>query len=444
MNLDAIFKAYDVRGVYPTELNEELAVKIGKAFAQFVEEDTIMLGHDMRESAPSLLQALIDGITSQGKNVKLAGLMPTDASYYSAGTYNLPMLMLTASHNPGEYNGMKFTKAGAEPIGIESGLAEIRDMVAGNEFEDAPEKGTVEEIEVIEGFIKHALSMIDTSAIKPFKIAVDAGNGMGGFIAPKVFAHLPVEIIPMYFELDGSFPNHEPNPIDPENVKDLQAKVKEEGCNLGIAFDGDADRAYFIDEKGGRVSASLVTAMIAKNVLVKNPGASIIYNVPASKVIKEVIEENGGTAIRDKVGHSYIKKTMKETGALFGGEHSGHFYFYDNFRADSGLIAALIVIEMLSNAGVPFSELLAEFERYYAIEETNSAVEDKDAVLARLREQYADADIDDLDGLTFVYDNFWFNVRPSNTEPKLRLNLEANTPELRDEKAEEVLALIRQ
>lgn len=443
MNLDAIFKAYDVRAVYGEELNEDLALRIGKAFAQFVPQDTIMIGHDMRDSAAPLMEAVVQGITSQGKNVQIAGLMPTDASYYCAGTFNLPFLMITASHNPAKYNGMKFTAAGSEPIGMETGLAEIRDMVAANEFEDADERGTVEEVSVIDGFVEHALGMIDPSTVKPFKVAVDAGNGMGGFIAPKVFGKLPIEMVELYFELDGNFPNHEPNPIDPENVRDLQAAVLENNCDLGIAFDGDADRAYFIDDKGGRVSASLITAMVAKKMLEKNPGAGIIYNVPSSKVVRDVVEANGGTAIRDRVGHSYIKQTMKETGAVFGGEHSGHFYFLDNFRADSGLIASLIVLEMVSEDSRPFSEILDEFRTYHAIEETNSVVDDKDAILAKLRETYSDAEIDDLDGLTFEYKDFWFNVRPSNTEPKLRLNLEADTPELRDEKAEEVLGIIR-
>lgn len=443
MNLDNIFKAYDVRGIYGEEINEDLALRIGKAFAQYVPQDTIMIGHDMRESATTLVAALIDGITSQGKHVHNAGLMPTDTSYYCAGAYNLPFIMVTASHNPAQYNGMKFTAAGADPIGMESGLAEVRDMVAANVFEDAAERGTVKEVEVMEGFVQHALSMIDASKVKPFKVAVDAGNGMGGFIAPLVFGKLPLEVVPLYFELDGNFPNHEPNPIDPENVKDLQKAVLENGCDLGIAFDGDADRAYFIDDKGGRVSASLITAMVAKKMLEKEPGASIIYNVPSSHVVRDVVEAHGGTAIRDRVGHSFIKKTMKETGAIFGGEHSGHFYFRDNFRADSGLIAALIVLEMVSEDSRPFSEILDEFRTYYAIEETNSEVADKDAVLAKLRETYSDAAIDDLDGLTFTYSDYWFNVRGSNTEPKLRLNLEAHTPELRDEKTAEVLNLIR-
>lgn len=444
MDLKTIFKAYDIRGVYPDQLNEELAQKVGRAFATFVASDTIYIGHDMRESGIPLAKQFAQGVMDMGKNVRMIGLIPTDASYYVAGKFDAPVVMITASHNPPEYNGIKLTNAGAVPIGEESGLVDIRTMVEKNEFTVAETPGTMEEVDIIEGFVEHLLSMIDVTAIKPFKIGVDAGNGMGGFIVPKVFAKLPCEIVPLYFELDGSMPNHEPNPIDPKNVQDLIATVKAEKCDIGLAFDGDADRCYFIDEKGGRISASLTTALIAKNVLKKNPGATIIYNAVCSKIVPETIEANGGTAVRDRVGHSFIKKTMKDTGAIFAGEHSGHYYFLNNYRADSGMIAALIVLEMLSHSDVPFSEMLAEFQKYYAIEETNSAVEDKDAVMQRLKEHYSDATIDELDGITFTYADYWFNVRPSNTEPVLRLNLEANTPELRDEKTTEVLALIRQ
>ncbi|MFC1597933.1 phosphomannomutase/phosphoglucomutase [Patescibacteria group bacterium] len=443
MTLDDIFKAYDVRGVYPDEINRPFADAIGRAFAMFVKADTIMVGHDMRTSSPELVGGVVEGITRMGKNVQLIGLIPTDASYYAAGNFNLPCIMITASHNPPQYNGFKFTDAGAVPIGEESGLREIRALVEKNEWVLSEEAGTLKEVNVLDGYIEKALSMVDASVIKPFKIAIDAGNGMGGLVAPMVFDQLPCEIVPLYFELDGSAPNHEPNPIKIENVADLIETVKSEGCDLGLAFDGDGDRVFFIDEKGGRVSASLVTAMIAKNVLKKNPGATIIYNAVCSKVVPETIEANGGTAVIERVGHSYIKKTMKETGALFAGEHSGHYYFTDYYRADSGLIAALIVLEMLSEMDKPFSEALKEFEKYSAIEETNSEVADKDAAIARVKETYADAEITELDGVTFVYKNFWFNVRPSNTEPVLRLNLEADTPRLRDEKSAEVLKVIR-
>ncbi len=443
MDLDAIFKAYDVRGVYPTQLNEELVEKIGKSYATFVEADTLMIGHDMRNSAAALVEACVRGVVSTGKNVQLAGLVPTDASYYAAGKHDLPFIMFTASHNPPEYNGMKFTDAGAVPIGIESGLADVRRILEEESWTTSETPGTITEIEVVDEFVEHALGMIDTTKIKPLKVAIDAGNGMGGFIAPKVFDKLPIDVIPLFFDLDGNMPNHEPNPIDPKNVQDLIAKVKETGADLGIAFDGDADRAFFIDENGGRVSASHVTAMLAKNVLQKHPESTIIYNVVCSKIVPETIEANGGTAVMERVGHSYIKKTMKETGARFAGEHSGHYYFLDNYRADSGLIAALMVLEVISERGITLSEALAEFQVYSAIEETNSTVDDKDTVIAKLKEKYAEAKIEEFDGTTFTYDDFWFNVRPSNTEPVLRLNLEADTEELRDEKASEVLAIIR-
>jgi phosphomannomutase len=443
MNLDDIFKAYDVRGTYPDQLNEDIAERTGKAFAQFVQSDTVIIGRDMRESGPSLVDAIVRGVTSQGKDVQLAGLMPTDATYFAAGHFNLPSIMVTASHNPSQYNGFKLTDAGAVPIGDESGLRDIRDMVERNDFADATDAGQVSEIDVMGEYVKHVLTFIDQDDMKPLKVAIDAGNGMGGFASPKVFEHLPCEVVPMYFELDGSFPNHSPNPIEPENVQDLIEKVRAQKCDVGIAFDGDADRAYFIDETGGRISASLITAMIAKNMLEKTPGATMIYNAVCSKIVPDVIEENGGTAVMERVGHSYIKKTMKENGAIFAGEHSGHYYFLDNYRADSGMIAALIVLQMISRAGKPFSEMLQEFHRYHAIEETNSEVEDKQAAIARVKEKFSDAEMLEFDGVTFTYEDFWFNVRASNTEPVLRLNLEARTPELRDEKAAEVLQVIR-
>ncbi len=443
MNLDDIFKAYDIRGRVPDELNEELTEKIGKAFATFVEADTVMVGHDMRTTSPRLSKAFIQGVLSTGKNVKHLGLISTDISYFAAGRHNLPCVMFTASHNPANWNGLKFTNAGAVPIGVESGLLEIRQNLENESWKTAEQPGTEEDMDVVEEYVTHALSMVDVSKIKPFKVAVDAGNGMGGLIVPKIFEHLPCELVPLFFELDGAMPNHEPNPLKAENVADLIETVKEEGCDIGLAFDGDADRVFFIDEQGGRVSSSLVTAMVAKNLLGKKPGSTIIYNLVSSRTVPETIEENGGTAVMERVGHSYIKKTMKETGAIFAGEHSGHYYFLENYRADSGLIAALIVLEMLSEMDVEFSAALSEFEKYYAIEETNSEVEDKAAAITRVKEAYADAEISDLDGLSFSYPDYWFNIRPSNTEPVLRLNLEAKTAALRDKKTAEILKIIR-
>jgi len=446
MNLDLIFKAYDVRGVYPTQLDETLARTIGKAFATFVSHDTILVGHDMRLSSPQLSHAFAEGVCDMGKNVQFVGLISTDASYFAAGKYSLPVAMFTASHNPPEWNGIKLTNAGAVPIGEQSGLRDIRALVEKNSWPTIEEtrRGTITQRDIVADFVAHALGMINTTQIKPLKIAIDAGNGMAGYIVPKVFAHLPCEVVPLYFDLDGRMPNHEPNPIDPKNVQDLIAAVKKNHCDLGLAFDGDADRVFFVDELGRRISASHIGAMVAKNLLQKTPGATIIYNAVCSRSVPETIDAHGGKKVIERVGHSYIKKTMKETGAIFAAEHSGHYYFLNNFRADSGLIAALIVLEMISVMGKPFSEVLREFEIYSAIEETNSTVSDKAAVIARLKAVYHDAELFEFDGITFTYPDFWFNVRPSNTEPVLRLNLEARTEALRDTKTAEILALIRQ
>lgn len=443
-NLDTLFKAYDIRGVYPDELNEEFARDLGRAFATFVEADTVMVGYDMRTSSVPLSRAFAEGVTATGKNAIILGLIATDMAYFAAGKYNLPVAMFTASHNPSNYNGVKLTNAGAAPIGVESGLRDIRRIVETRAFASVSTPGMITEKNVIDDYVAHVFSMIDMNAIEPYNIAIDAGNGMAGMIVPKIFEHLPCTIVPLYFELDGTMPNHEPNPIDPKNVQELIAVVKREGCDLGLAFDGDADRVFFIDEHGNRISSSLIVSAIAKNILQEHPGATIIYNLVCSNIVPETIVQYGGIAVREHVGHSYIKATMKKTGALFAGEHSGHYYFLKNYRADSGMIAALMVLELLSQSGKTLSQLLHEFQKYYSIEETNSNVADKHAVIQRLKERYHDAKtIDDFDGLTFTYDNFWFNVRASNTEPALRLNLEAETSILRDQKTEEILSLIR-
>lgn len=443
-NLDTLFKAYDIRGVYPDELNEEFARDLGRAFATFVEADTVMVGYDMRTSSVPLSHAFAEGVTATGKNAIILGLIATDMAYFAAGKYNLPVAMFTASHNPSNYNGVKLTNAGAAPIGVESGLRDIRKILETRTFLTALTNGVITEKNILDDYTAHVLNLINPAALKPYKIAIDAGNGMAGMIVPKIFEHLPCTIVPLYFELDGTMPNHEPNPIDPKNVQELIAVVKREGCDLGLAFDGDADRVFFIDEHGNRISSSLIVAAIAKNILQEHPGATIIYNLVCSNIVPETIVQYGGIAVREHVGHSYIKATMKKTGALFAGEHSGHYYFLKNYRADSGMIAALMVLELLSQSGKTLSQLLHEFQKYYSIEETNSNVADKHAVIQRLKERYYDAKtIDDFDGLTFTYDNFWFNVRASNTEPALRLNLEAETSILRDQKTEEILSLIR-
>ncbi|MBU0732096.1 phosphomannomutase/phosphoglucomutase [Patescibacteria group bacterium] len=435
---EGIFKAYDIRGIYPDEINENTAYLLGRAFAVFADSDTILVGRDMRTSGKSLVNEFARGVVDQGKTIIKLGLISTDALYFAAGKLDAPGAMFTASHNPPEYNGIKFCKAGAEPVSDETGLNDIRDMVLKNDFPEAKNKGKQEEKDILPDYVKHVLSFVEEKKLGNLKIVIDAGNGMAGKLAPMVFDKTPCEIIPMYFELDGTFPNHEANPIKPENVQDLITKVKEEGADLGLAFDGDADRVFFIDDQGNRVSSSLITAMVADQVLEKNPGASIIYNVPSSKIVPEIIEKKGGIAILERVGHSFIKETMKEKNSIFGGEHSGHFYFRDNYRADSGLIAALIVIEIISQAKAKFSELLAPYAKYNAIEETNFEVSDKEKALAALKEKYSNARIEEIDGITFHYDDFWFNVRPSNTEPVIRLNLEANTEELMNEKTKEI------
>ncbi len=444
MDLNEIFKAYDIRGTYPDQLNEELIYKIGQAFAIFAKSDTILIGRDMRESGISLSKEFIKGANAQGVNVIDLGLISTDVIYFATGKLNMPGLVLTASHNPAEYNGMKMCLAGAKALSGDTGLKDIQAMVEKNEFTPAETPGTIEEKDIMPEFIDHVLSLVNTDIIKPLKVAIDAGNGMAGKLIPLIQKHLPIEVVPLYFELDGTFPNHEANPIKPENVADLITKVKEENCDLGMAFDGDGDRVFFVDNKGQRVSAAIINAMLAEQILKKNPGEKMIYNVPCSKIFKDTIEENGGQAIRERVGHSIIKKTMADTGAIFAGEHSAHYYFRDNYKADSGLIAALFVLEAISELDKPLEEILNKYQKYYSIEETNSDVEDKDKKLAELKEKYSDAKIDDLDGYTFEYEDYWFNVRPSNTEPKLRLNLEANTEELRDQKAEEILNFIRE
>ena len=440
---EEIFKAYDIRGIYPDEINENTAYLLGRAFAVFVDTDKILIARDMRTSGKSLVSKFAKGVIDQGKDAIILGEISTDALYFAAGSLDLPGAMFTASHNPPEYNGIKFCKSGAEPISDETGLNDIKDMVLKNKFPESEKKGEISEKDILPEYVKHVLSFINPELISPLKIVVDAGNGMAGKLVPMVFKNLPCEIIPMYFKLDGTFPNHEANPINPENVQDLIKKVKEEGADLGLAFDGDADRVFFIDNQGHRVSSSLITAMVANQVLEKNPGAAIIYNVPSSKIIPEIVEKKGGIAILERVGHSFIKKTMKEKNAIFGGEHSGHFYFRDNYRADSGLIAALIVIEIISQAHAKFSELLKPYAKYNSIEETNFTVTDKNKALEALKEKYNNAKIEEIDGITFHYPEYWFNIRCSNTEPVIRLNLEANTEELMKEKTEEISEFLK-
>jgi phosphomannomutase len=440
-DLEVIFKAYDIRGLYPKDFDEDVAGRIGWAFVRHLGADRIVAGRDMRASSPALFAAFAEGATAGGAVVVDVGEVSTDALYFASGTLDLPGAMFTASHNPPAYNGLKLCRNEAAPIGADSGLSEIRDLALAGEV--AAIEAKVEPHDVLSDYANHCRSMIDTDTLRPLRVAVDAGNGMAGKTVPIVFEPLPFELVPLYFELDGTFPNHLANPIEPENLVDLQATVRGERCDVGIAFDGDADRVFLVDESGALVSGSLTTALVAERLLKKFPGSTVLYNLICSKSVPEVVSENGGKPIRTRVGHSFIKQVMAETGAIFGGEHSGHYYFRDHYRADSGMIAALLVLEGMSEVGRPLSETLAPFDRYSGSGEINSEVADQQEVIERLADHYGDAQQDLTDGLTVEYEDWWFNCRPSNTEPLLRLNLEADTKALMEAKRDEVLTIIR-
>jgi phosphomannomutase len=444
--LDAsIFKSYDVRGIYPSELNEDVAYRIGRCFVPLLDAKRIVAGRDMRPSGATLFDAFARGATEAGAEVTDIGLVSTDALYFAVGKFGFDGgVMITASHNPSDYNGMKFTRSEAQAISLDTGLAQIRDRIlAGDLPPAAPRPGSVVERDVLDDFAAHCLSFVNRSIIKPFKIAIDAGNGMAGKTVPYVFKYLPCEVTPLYFELDGSFPNHPASPIEPENMADLQAAVKRHGCDLGVAFDGDADRMFIVDEKAQIVDGSTVTALVALNTIKHHPGAKILYNLICSRSVPELIEKAGGIAIRSRVGHSIIKKTMREEDVLFGGEHSGHFYFKDNWYADSGMIALMQCLEVFSEAGAPPSDVIAPIDTRFRSGEINSQVADIAAKLALIESHYRDGAIDRLDGVTVNYPDWWMNVRPSNTEPLLRLNVEGDTKELMEHHRDEALALIR-
>lgn len=430
----SIFKAYDIRGLVDGEITPDFAFSTGAAFARFLkgerEPGTVVIGEDMRPSSPELAEAFSAGITSQGLDVIRIGLASTDMLYFAAGKLNLPGAMFTASHNPAAYNGIKMCLSGARPIGKESGLLTIEKFVTEGSPIALNQVGVERHQDMLDEYVDHLLSMVNLAKTRKLKVVIDAGNGMAGHTAPAVFKKLNADVTEMYFELDGSFPNHEANPIDPENLRDLQAAVKREGADIGLAFDGDADRCFLVDEKGEPVNPSALTALIATRELAKYPGSTIIYNLISSKAVREIVEESGGTSVRSRVGHSYIKKLMAETGAVFGGEHSGHFYFRDFWRADSGMLAALHAIAALGESEVPLSELLAPFNRYFSSGEVNSTVKDAVAATAKIEEIYGSkpgVELDRLDGLTVTGDTWWFNLRASNTEPLLRLNVEATT-----------------
>jgi len=442
-DLGSIFKAYDVRGVVPDQLDEEVARRVGAAFAEWAAAPSIAVGRDARPSSPSLAASFAEGATSRGVDVVDLGLVSTDLLYFASGDLQVPGTVITASHNPPQYNGLKFCLAGAAPVGEETGLREIRAIAEADGLPPAGGRGRVEHRDMLDRYVEHVLGFVDVDRMAPLTVAADTANGMGGLVVPAVMERLPVKLIGLYLELDGTFPNHPADPINPENQRDLKKAVLDNQADVGMAFDGDADRIFLVDERAEGVSGSLVTALVAKALLEKNPGASVVYNLICSWVVPEVIEENGGVPVRSRVGHSFIKQVMAETGAVFGGEHSGHYYFRDNYRADSGLIAGVIVLQEMSKAGRPLSELLEPFRRYHDSGEINTEVADQQAVMEEVARHFADGRQEWLDGLTVEYDDWWFNVRPSNTEPLLRLNAEARTPELLEERTAELLALIR-
>jgi phosphomannomutase len=456
-DLSAIVKAYDVRGTVPDQLNEDVARALGAAFVQMLraggeDADTVVTAHDMRESSPGLTAAFGEGARSEGADVIEAGLGSTDLLYFASGYLDLPGAMFTASHNPARYNGVKMCRKGAKPIGQDTGLAEIRDRaqaILDGAAEIGPLTAGNAQRDLITEYATFLRGLVDLSTIRPLSVVVDAGNGMGGYTVPAVLGDtklpaLPLTIIPLYFELDGSFPNHEANPLEPKNLLDLQAAVREHGADIGLAFDGDADRCFVIDEHGEPVSPSAVTALVASRELSRYPGSTVIHNLITSRAVPEIIVEWGGTPVRSRVGHSFIKGEMARTGAVFGGEHSAHYYFRDFWGADTGMLAAMHVLAALGGQERPLSELARAFERYAASGEINTTVSDPKAKIAEVGAAFPEADKDTLDGLTLSFpDGSWANLRPSNTEPLLRLNVEAGSPERMSELRDAVLAIVR-
>jgi phosphomannomutase len=449
-NVHRVFKAYDVRGLVGSEIDDDLARAVGTAFVEVVGRDQgVVVGHDMRPSSPGMARAFAEGAASAGADVTLIGLASTDQLYFASGHLGRPGAMFTASHNPAAYNGIKLCRAHAVPVGLDTGLAAIRDLVvdgAGGTpaaYDGTP--GRIGTTDLLDAYAAHLVALAPVAG-RRLKVAVDAGNGMAGHTAPAVLGRLDAEVVPMYFELDGTFPHHEANPIEPANLADLQAKVRETGADIGLAFDGDADRCFLVDERGELVSPSVLTALIAARELAKEPGATVIHNLITSRAVPQIVTERGGKPVRTRVGHSFIKATMAETDAVFGGEHSGHFYFRDFWRADSGMLAALHALAALAETERPLSELLAEYTRFHATGEINSTVDDAAAVMGAIEEEYSAREgvtVDHLDGLTVTHDDWWFNVRPSNTEPLLRLNAEAADADGMTRLRDEVLARIR-
>ncbi|MGY2081826.1 phosphomannomutase/phosphoglucomutase [Modestobacter sp. SYSU DS0657] len=462
-DLSSIIKAYDVRGLVPEQWDEDVARAIGAAFAEFVSAEALAAGseatavvtaHDMRDSSVPLSRAFAEGVLSRGVDVVEAGLGSTDMLYFAAGSLEMPGAMFTASHNPAQYNGIKLCRAGAAPIGQDSGLVQIRRWAEteldapGTAFGRAPDRvGSVSARDLVAEYAAYLRRLVDLSGIRPLKVVVDAGNGMGGFTVPVVLTGLPLDVVPMYFELDGSFPNHEANPLDPANLVDLQAAVREHGADIGLAFDGDADRCFIIDERGEPVSPSAITGLVAVRELAKGRGTTIIHNLITSRAVPEIVREHGGEPVRTRVGHSFIKAEMARTDAVFGGEHSAHYYFRDFWRADTGMLAAMHVLAALGEQSLPLSELTAEYERYAASGEINSTVTDAAGRVAAVRKAFEEGEgvtVDELDGLTVsLPDGSWFNLRASNTEPLLRLNVEAPDAARMAELRDEVLRTVR-
>ncbi|MDH6612829.1 phosphomannomutase [Streptomyces sp. SAI-208] len=450
VDLSALVKAYDVRGLVPDQLDEELARLFGAAFVETTGADAVVTGHDMRPSSPALARAFAQGAAGQGADVTEIGLCSADELYFASGVLHLPGAMFTASHNPARYNGIKMCRAGAAPVGQDTGLHAIRTLVerwASGERPPTPRRptGSLTQRDMLKGYAAHLLNLVDVSAVRPLRVVVDAGNGMSGLTVPAVFHDVPVEIVPLYFELDGTFPHHEANPLDPANIVDLQRTVRETRADLGLAFDGDADRCFVVDERGEAVSPSAITALIAARLLADHPGSTVLHNLITSRAVPEVVRELGGTPVRTRVGHSFIKAEMARTQAVFGGEHSAHYYFRDFYNADTGMLAALHVIAALGDRPEPLSRLVARYQRYPASGEINTAVTDPASTLAAVRAHFAEraeATVDELDGLTVSTPAWWFNLRPSNTEPLLRLNVEATDTATLTRVRQEVLTLV--
>ncbi|MCK5833752.1 phosphomannomutase/phosphoglucomutase [bacterium] len=443
----SIFKAYDIRGIYPTSLDEEIAKLIGAGLVEYLQCREVVVGRDMRVSSSSLFSAICEGITSCGADVIDIGMVSTDGLYFAVGKYRIDAgIMITASHNPPEYNGFKICKKDAVPLSGTDGLPQIKRFVEKGVLLCGESKGKIISRNIDDEYANHCLSFIDVSKIKPFHVAIDAGNGMAGKTLPPVFERLPISVDRMFFDLDGNFPNHLASPIEPENTIELRARVAgDPKIQIGAAFDGDADRMFLIDEKGNLLGGDMVTALVAKSLLKKFPGESIVYNLICSRAVPELIEQMGGKAIRTKVGHSIIKPIMKKENAVFGGEHSGHFYFRDNWFADSGLIAFLVCLEVLSQADKPISDLIAEFDRYVRSGEINSKVNNREKVIANVKEYFASEglNIDEFDGITISAKDWWVNLRPSNTEPLVRLNAEAKSKSELKRVVDETLAIVK-